>query len=81
MTLKDFKLILFIFLFSLPLIGQNEVSGYITNGNDNTAINNVQIFDTFTGLLTTSDAKGYYNFSSEKTELSLVFYISEFKIL
>ncbi|MFT6730955.1 MAG: Fe(3+) dicitrate transport protein, partial [Glaciecola sp.] len=36
MTLKDFKLILFIFLFSLPVIGQNKVSGYITNGTDNT---------------------------------------------
>ena len=63
MTLKDFKLILLLFLFSLPVIGQNKISGYITNGTDNTAINNVQVFEKSAGLLTTSDAKGYYEFS------------------
>jgi Fe(3+) dicitrate transport protein len=81
MTLKDFKLLLFIFLFSLPVIGQNKISGYITNGTDNTVINNVQVFEKSAGLLTTSDAKGYYEFSSGKTKLTLIFYISEFEIL
>jgi Fe(3+) dicitrate transport protein len=75
MTLKDFKLILLLFLFSLPVIGQNKLSGYITNGTDNTVINNVQVFEKSAGLLTTSDAKGYYEFSSEKAKLTLIFYI------
>ncbi|MFD2917570.1 TonB-dependent receptor domain-containing protein [Psychroserpens luteus] len=81
MKLKDFKLIIVLFLFSLPIIGQTKISGYITNGNTNEVIANVQVFDKVSGLLATSDAKGYYEFSSIKTKLTIVFYISEFEII
>ncbi|WP_052184180.1 TonB-dependent receptor domain-containing protein [Psychroserpens sp. Hel_I_66] len=81
MTLKDFKLIIAFILFSLPILGQTKVSGYITNGTNNEVIPNVQIFDKVSGLLTTSDRNGFYEFSTEKSQLTLVFYISEFEIL
>lgn len=63
------------------MIGQNKVTGYITNGNTKEVIANVQVFDKVSGLLATSDSKGYFEFSSEKTKLMLVFYVSEFEIL
>ncbi|MFT5848256.1 TonB-dependent receptor domain-containing protein [Psychroserpens sp.] len=81
MTLKDFKLVILLFLFSLPVIGQNKVSGYVTNGNTNAVIPNVEVFDKVSGLLTMSDSKGYFEFSTEKTKLIVLFYMPQFKIL
>nr|WP_321223360.1 TonB-dependent receptor [uncultured Psychroserpens sp.] len=81
MKLKDFKLLVLLFLITLSISGQNKVSGYITNANTNNIVKNVQVFDKVSGLLTTSDTNGYYEFSTTKTKLTLVFYISEFEIL
>ena len=81
MTLRDFKLLLVALLFSLPVIGQTKLSGYITNGSNKEVIANVQIYDRVSGELASSDSKGYFEFFSEKKKLTLVFYISEFEIL
>ncbi len=81
MRLKDFKLIIAFILFSLPIFGQTEISGYITNANNNEVISNVQVYDKVSGLLTTSDGNGFYQLFTDKSQLTLVFYISEFEIL
>ena len=57
MTLKDFKLLLVALLFSLPVIGQIKLSGYITNGSNKQVIANVQIYDTLKSFLETSAGK------------------------
>ncbi|MDG5493004.1 TonB-dependent receptor [Psychroserpens sp. SPM9] len=81
MTLKDFKFHIVLFLLSLPVYAQHQVSGYITHGTTNEAISNVEVYDKVSGLLATSNDQGYYELSSGKTELTLVFYKSEFEIL
>ncbi len=66
---------------SLSAFGQYKVTGYITQGTTNEAVTDVQVFDKNSGLLATSDAQGYYELSTDKSELTLVFYKSEFEIL
>lgn len=81
MTLKDFKLLTIFIFVSLPIIGQSKVSGYITSSSTNEVISEVQVFDKVSGLLTTTDNTGYFEFLSDKKEILLVFYKSEFEIL
>ncbi|TXD84248.1 TonB-dependent receptor [Subsaximicrobium wynnwilliamsii] len=80
MRLKDFKLLIATVLTAFPMLAQNKLSGYVTNQNDNSVVANVEVYDKISGLLTSTDSKGYYEFSSEKNELTLVFYKSEFEI-
>ena len=61
-------------------MAQNKVSGYITNGSNNAMAVNVEVYDKVSGLLATTDDKGYYEFTSDKVEIILVFYSPEFEI-
>lgn len=60
--------------------GQYKVSGYITDANTNSIIPSIEVFDKASGLLTVSDDKGYYEFTTQKSKLSLVFYNSLYEL-
>ncbi|NRA94123.1 MAG: carboxypeptidase-like regulatory domain-containing protein [Psychroserpens sp.] len=81
MKLRDYSVILIVCFIGLITSAQGKVSGYVTNSDTNDVIQNVEVFDKSTGLLTTSDAKGYFEFTTTKTELTLVFFATEFQIL
>ncbi len=81
MTLKDFKLLVCICLFSICSYGQFKVSGYITSSSTNDVLGEIEVFDKSSGLLTKSNSNGFYEFTTDKSKLTLIFYNSQFELL
>jgi len=73
MKLKDFKLSILFLLLSFPIMAQYAVSGKVTDHKNNT-IANVSIYDKDGGLLTKTDDKGAYQFETNKTVITLIFF-------
>lgn len=74
-TLKFSPLLLF-FILILPDWGMAQmitVSGYVTHQLDGTALENVTIFDSVSGIGTISDKNGYYQLMLSPGKLNLIF--------
>ena len=80
MKLRDYSLLVILLSLTLLTFGQKKVSGVI-NDDKGKALNNVEIFDKSSGRLAITNFDGYYEFNTEKSELSLVFFSYEFQIL
>ena len=79
MRLKDFKF-LGIFLFCITSYSQHKVSGVVTNTKDSKPISQVSVYDKDSGLMTTTDASGYYEFETSKNNIHLAFFTYEFEV-
>ena len=62
------------------IFSQSEISGYVTNANNNEFVSNVSIYDKSSGLLGTTNSSGFYSFSTDKAEITIVFYSPEYEI-
>ena len=80
MKLKDYSLLAILISFTLFTFGQKKVSGIVSD-DEGKPLNNVEIFDKTSGRLAVTNADGYYEFNTEKLELSLVLFSYEFQIL
>ncbi|MBD0833282.1 TonB-dependent receptor domain-containing protein [Aestuariibaculum sediminum] len=80
MKLKDFKLIFVLFLFVQAVQAQNKIYGTITSAKTNQPVANVDIYDKTTGLVATTNASGYYEFTAVKKVLNLIFFTYEFEV-
>jgi Fe(3+) dicitrate transport protein len=81
MKLKDYSLFIIIVITAFTLNAQQKVSGIIKNKTTQQPINNVEVYDKVWGLLAKTNAKGYYEFTTKKEKLKLVFFSYEFKII
>ena len=79
MRLKDFR-IFFVLLISVSALSQNTVSGVVTNAQNQKPIANVEVYDKASGLLTKTDAFGFYEFQTTKNRLTIVFFSYEFEV-
>ena len=79
LKLKDYKLVLLLFLISLSLTAQYKVSGIVKDEN-NKALNKVEIYDANGGLLAETNTKGLYSFSTEKKQLLVYLYATDYKL-
>tara|TARA_R110002049_G_scaffold302258_1_gene494970 strand:+ start:23848 stop:26271 length:2424 start_codon:yes stop_codon:yes gene_type:complete len=80
MTLKDFKIILAL-IFSVSTFAQNDISGMVTFSKNNQPIANVKVYDKASGLLTTTNDAGYFQFQTSKKEMILVFFSFEYDVV
>ena len=81
MKLKDYSLLIIIIITAFTLNAQQKVSGIIKNKATQQPINNVEIYDKISGLLAKTNATGYYEFTTKKEKLKLVFFSYEFQII
>lgn len=79
MTLKDFKILFISSLMSFACFSQTQVSGYVYDAKQE-PLNAVNVYDKDKGLLTQTNAKGYFEFETYKENLTLVFYAFEYQI-
>ncbi|AJR03834.1 TonB-dependent receptor domain-containing protein [Siansivirga zeaxanthinifaciens] len=79
MRLKDYNIIL---LLLLSILGhaQYKISGVVTNAKTNLPINKVEVYDKVSGLKATTNAKGYYEFETNKKSMTIVFFSYEFEV-
>ena len=68
-----------IFIFQFILTTQSQVSGTVLS-EDKTPINKVQIYNSSGGIITETDAKGYFEFFINKEDIKVLFYSENFKI-
>ena len=75
------KIIFFISIFLCNYsIAQNLYSGYIKSSEDNKPINNVEIYDKNGGEITQTNIDGFFRFTSEKREITLVLFARNFNV-
>ncbi|WP_412561216.1 TonB-dependent receptor domain-containing protein [Winogradskyella sp. MIT101101] len=79
MKLKDYNLLFIFVIVGYMAFAQQKVSGTITNTTGQ-PINKVEVYDKVSGRLATTNTQGYYEFSTEKTDITLVFFSYEFQI-
>ncbi len=78
MILKDFKLIVILFI-GIQTFAQHKVSGVVTNA-ENQSVIEVEVYDKVSGLLTKTNASGYYEFNTSKEHVTLVFFSYDFDV-
>jgi Fe(3+) dicitrate transport protein len=78
MILKKIVPVILLFV-SICVFGQYKYSGIVVD-TDNNPIKSVQIYDQNGGLLAQTNTSGNFIFSSKKEEVSLVFFLENFKI-
>ncbi len=81
--MKHIKIILF-FLFlviSNKGVSQHQISGTVLSKNTQLPLANVSIYDKDSGMLSITNTSGTYQFFTDKENITLVFFSSEFKVL
>ncbi|RXJ45856.1 TonB-dependent receptor domain-containing protein [Gelidibacter gilvus] len=78
MKLKDFSVFIMC-LIGFSALSQNTVSGIVTNARTQQPVADVDVYDKVSGLLTRTDASGLYEFTTTKSNLTLVFFSYEFE--
>lgn len=80
MKLKVFNSILFL-VFCHYSFGQNKVSGIVKDVHTQKPISNCEIFDKDLGLFATTDKKGYYEFTSIKDTVTLIYFALSYTLV
>ncbi|MFT5076772.1 MAG: Fe(3+) dicitrate transport protein, partial [Flavobacteriaceae bacterium] len=81
MKLKDFNILTVIcLLLSINLMAQNKVSGIVNLAGTNLPINNIEIFSKTSGILTATNPEGYFEFTTYKKKMTLVFFSYSYKV-
>lgn len=79
MILKASKLII-VFIFSISMYAQQTVKGAVVFSKTEQPIANVKVYDKVSGLLTTTNSKGVFEFQTSKKEMTLVFFSFEYEV-
>lgn len=79
MILKAYSTII-LSLLAVVAIAQHKISGVVTNANTNTPLANVEVYNKTKGLLTTTNAKGYYEIAVNEKQFTLVLFSYEFDV-
>ena len=67
-------------LVHVSLFAQNKVSGVVTDKSSAQPLEAVEIYDKVGGLLAKTNAQGYYEFTTSKPTLTLVFFSYQFNL-
>lgn len=80
MKLKDFNLLIVMCLLTINIIAQTKVSGFVNNEETNSPINDIEIFSKASGKLTTTNKEGYFEFTTYKEKITLIFFSYSYKV-
>ncbi|WP_244210949.1 TonB-dependent receptor family protein [Tenacibaculum singaporense] len=73
------KLVCVLLFFTASAFAQNKVSGVVTS-EINTKLQNVKVYNKTGRLLAETNSKGFYQFTAEKEQLELLFYVEEYQL-
>ena len=80
MKLKVYNTLLVLFIAMTTVLAQNKVSGVVTDKASNKTLANVEIFEKSSGVLAKTNSDGYYEFTTSKKTIILVFFSYEFQV-
>ena len=67
------------FVFKFILLAQSQISGIVLS-DENTPVNKVQIYNSTGGIISETNAKGYFQFSINVEKMKVLFYSENFKL-
>ena len=73
MRLKVYKIFIVLFFLNSYSYSQNKVSGFAFESGTEIKLNEVSVYDAEVGLITKTNSIGYYEFTTEKSVITLVF--------
>ena len=77
----NFKCFACFLLLTFSAFSQNQVTGYIRSASDTSPVANVEIYNAAYLRLATSDAQGFFQFTTDQKSLSLLLFCHDYKIL
>ncbi|PTX62765.1 Fe(3+) dicitrate transport protein [Kordia periserrulae] len=80
MKLQDFYAVLLCCFCCISLTAQQKISGTVRAADTQKPIANVDVYDQSSGKLATTNAAGYYEFTTEATQLKLIFFSYEYEV-
>lgn len=80
MKSMDYKILVVFFMFSVSLVAQHKISGFVTNVDQSVIVDKVEVYDKSVGKLTTTNEDGYFEFVTDKEKITLVFFSFNFKV-
>ena len=78
MNFKNTFLTVF-FVFKFILLAQSQITGIVLS-DENTPVNKVQIYNSTGGIISETNAKGYFQFSINVEKMKVLFYSENFKL-
>jgi Fe(3+) dicitrate transport protein len=79
MQLKDFKFLI-LFFITTSTYAQQTLSGTVVFRGTNEPISGVKVYDKASGVLAETNADGFYQFTTDKEAISLVFFSFEYQV-
>ena len=80
MKLKDFNIIIILFLISIQSYGQYKYLGEVTDLLSGSPLSEVQIYDKLRGSITKTNLDGKFEFISDYETLTLVFFLPNYDV-
>ncbi len=80
LKLKDCSSFIIVFFVSVYAFGQQRYSGTIVN-EDKKVLQKVQVLDSSGAVVAVTNTKGGFEFSSNKKQLQVIFYLDEYELL
>ncbi|WP_437344040.1 TonB-dependent receptor domain-containing protein [Winogradskyella undariae] len=81
MKLKVYNILIVLLVSISTALSQNKVSGIVTESETNSPLANVEVFEKSSGMLAKTDASGYFEFTTNKEKLTIVFFSYEFQVI
>ena len=77
--IKKLAIICFVLMCNYTT-AQNLYSGFITSSENNKPIKGVEVYDKISGEIAQTNEKGFFSFSSEKKELTIILFAQNFNV-
>ncbi len=81
MRLKVYKIFIVLFFWNTYSYSQSKVSGFVNESGTKIKLNEVSVYDTEVGLITKTNSLGYYEFTTEKSTITLVFIVDGYQFI
>jgi len=79
--LKAYSFIFFFFSLVYTVVAQTKVSGFVTSKATQQPLNNVEVYDKFSGLLAKTNSEGYFEFTTKAETLNVVYFAYDYQLL
>ncbi len=79
LKLKDYSFVFVLFLFVSAISAQTKFTGVVTSETKK-KLQKVQLYDVSGNVLSTTNSKGYFEFTSTKKVFTVVFYLDEYEL-
>ncbi|WP_299708907.1 TonB-dependent receptor [uncultured Tenacibaculum sp.] len=79
LKLRDYSFLIIVVLISMHSYAQNRFTGTVTNTNKK-ALQKVSVLDSSGNTLATTNSKGVFTFTADKSKIRIIFYLDNYEL-